>query len=127
MTTIVRPASTSPTARIRAADLREATRKAAQVRAACDDADAKVYLDIEVLIACDATSAFDALSRLPEPAPGSPNPLRYVGTARGLAGLISDVQRLGIADAVVLLPLAGSPVAALMLDELSPGLGGAGD
>jgi hypothetical protein len=37
--------------------------------------------------------------------------------------LIADVQRLGIADAVVLLPLGSSRVVELMLDELAPGLG----
>lgn len=51
-------------------------------------------------------------------------PLRYIGTARGLAGLIADVQRLGIADAVVLLPLTDCPVESLVLEELAPGLGG---
>jgi predicted signal transduction protein with EAL and GGDEF domain len=123
MAHIDRPPVTADGIRVRAADLRDATRKAAAIRAAAHDDNAPVYLDIEVLIQRDTASAFTALAELPEPEVGSPNPLRYIGTPRGLAGLIADVQRLGIADAVVLMPLAGSRVADLMLDELSPGLG----
>jgi hypothetical protein len=77
-----------------------------------------VLLDIEVLIAPDSGAAFAALDRVPE-ASGC---VRYVGTARGLAGLIDDVQRLGIADAVILLPLDDTDVTHLMLEEMAPGL-----
>jgi hypothetical protein len=48
--------------------------------------------------------------------------VRYIGTPRGLAGLIADVRRLGIADGVVLITAAGNHVVDLMLEELSPGL-----
>ena len=111
--------------RVHAFDLQDATRQADKIRAASagQDNPPPILLDIEVLIDRNVGSAFAALDRLPEPAPGAPKPLRYIGTPRGLAGLISDVQRLGIADGVVLKPLDGSPVVDLMLDELAPGLG----
>jgi hypothetical protein len=116
-------APTAEGVRLRACDLRDATRKAAAIRAAAGDRDAPVYLDIEVLIERDTAEAFSALAALPKQQSRSPRPLRYIGTPRGLAGLIADVQRLGIADAVVLLPLGSSRVVELMLDELAPGLG----
>ncbi|WP_157890405.1 hypothetical protein [Mycolicibacterium goodii] len=101
--------------RITAADLADAQRRSARQRAASPTT--PVLLDIEVLIDRDTRSAFDALAEVP-----SGSGLRYVGTPRGLAGLIADVQRLGIADGVVLKPLTESPVADLMLEELVPGL-----
>lgn len=108
--------------RLCATDLRSAARKAAAIRA--DDENVPVYLDIEVLVERDTASAFRALAELAEPAsePKTPKPLRYVGTPRGLAGLIADVQRMGIADAVVVVPLGSCRVADLMLEELAPGL-----
>ena len=101
--------------RITAADLQDAQRRSARQRA--ENPATPVLLDIEVLIDRDARSAFDALADVP-----SGGGLRYVGTPRGLAGLIADVQRLGIADGVVLKPLTDSPVADLILEELAPGL-----
>jgi hypothetical protein len=101
--------------RIHAVDLQDAQRRAASQRAAAPEQ--LVLLDIEVLIDRDTRAAFDALDDVP--AGGA---LRYVGTPRGLAGLIADVQRLGIADGVVLKPLGDSPVTDLMLEELAPGL-----
>ena len=101
--------------RISAVDLQDAQRRAAAQRAAAPED--PVLLDIEVLIDRDIHVAFTALDGMP-----AGHALRYVGTPRGLAGLIADVQRLGIADGVVLMPLAGSPVTDLMLEELAPGL-----
>ncbi|MHC9295142.1 hypothetical protein ACRCUN_21985 [Mycobacterium sp. LTG2003] len=101
--------------RIHAVDLQDAQRRADKLRA--DAPDVPVLLDIEVLIDRDIHAAFAALDGAP-----SGHALRYIGTPRGLAGLIADVQRLGIADGVVLKPLAGSPVTDLMLEELAPGL-----
>ncbi|MBN3456177.1 hypothetical protein [Mycolicibacterium sp.] len=101
--------------RIHAVDLQDAQRRAAAQRAAAPER--PVLLDIEVLIDRDTRAALTALSTVP-----AGNTLRYVGTPRGLAGLIADVQRLGIADGVVLKPLGDSPVADLMLEELAPGL-----
>ncbi|WKG03172.1 hypothetical protein [Mycolicibacterium sp. HK-90] len=101
--------------RISAVDLQDAQRRAAIQRVAAPEQ--PVLLDIEVLIDRDTRAAFDALSAAP-----ASSALRYVGTPRGLAGLIADVQRLGIADGVVLKPLNDSPVTDLMLEELAPGL-----
>lgn len=101
--------------RVHAVDLQDAQRRAEKLRAAAPER--AVLLDIEVLIDRDTRSAFSALDSVP-----SGSALRYIGTPRGLAGLIADVQRLGIADAVVLLPLGDNPVADLMLEELAPGL-----
>ncbi|CKG96512.1 hypothetical protein LTT02_16555 [Mycolicibacterium smegmatis] len=101
--------------RITATDLMDAQRRSARHRAASPTI--PILLDIEVLIDRDTRSAFDALENAPKR-----GGLRYVGTPRGLAGLIADVQRLGIADGVVLKPLTDSPVADLMLEELVPGL-----
>jgi hypothetical protein len=96
--------------RIQAVDLRDAARKADAVRA---DGAAEVYLDVEVLIDTDAAAAFRALGSQPES-----GWLRYVGTPRGLAGLIADVQRLGIADGVVLVTPDQERVVDLMMAEL---------
>lgn len=104
--------------RIQAADLREAARKSAAVRAeaaARGDATPLVYLDVETVIDRNVATAF---AHVAESTSAS---VRYVGTPRGLAGLISDVQRLGIADGVVLVTPSGSHVMDLMLDELAPG------
>ena len=107
--------------RIQAADLREAARKAEAARAdlVSRGADSTVYLDIEVVIDPSAAAAFrvDDARR-----PTSPS-VRYVGTPRGLAGLISDVQRLGIADGVCLVTPDEHDVVGMMLDELAPGIG----
>jgi hypothetical protein len=103
--------------RLQARDLQDAQRRAAAIRANATD-DTPVLLDIEVLIDRDIRSAFAAL----EDVPANAGALRYIGTPRGLAGLIADVQRLGIADGVVLKPLGNSSVTDLMLEELAPGL-----
>lgn len=96
--------------RIKAVDLRDAARRAQAVRA---DGAGEVYLDIEVLIDTDAAAAFRALDGTP-----ASEALRYVGTPRGLAGLIADVQRLGIADGVVLVTPDQDRVVDLMMGEL---------
>jgi alkanesulfonate monooxygenase SsuD/methylene tetrahydromethanopterin reductase-like flavin-dependent oxidoreductase (luciferase family) len=105
--------------RIQAADLREAARKAEAVRRelVARDEDPTVYLDVEVVIDRDAAAAFRVDSRR---APSGS--VRYVGTPRGLAGLIADVQKLGIADGVCLVTADEDRVVGLMLDELAPGL-----
>lgn len=101
--------------RVKAADLRDATRRSEAIRAESTE---PVLLDIEVLIDRDARVALAAFDALPP----SSDRVRYIGTPRGLAGMIADVRALGIADAVVLVPLADCPVGELMLDELVPGL-----
>lgn len=105
--------------RISAVDLRDAARKSAAIRSEAQqrgEAAPEVFLDVEVVIDRSASAAFRALEDQQREA------LRYVGTPRGLAGLISDVQRLGIADGVVLVTSSERHVADLMLDELAPGL-----
>jgi len=108
--------------RIQAADLREASRRAQAARSEllARGEDPTVYLDVEVVI--DRTAA--AAHRLDESRTGAAMSVRYVGTPRGLAGLISDVQTLGIADGVCLVTADESRVVAMMLDELAPGVGG---
>jgi hypothetical protein len=106
--------------RISATDLRDATRKSAAIRT---DAQARgavapeILLDVKVVIEHDAATAFAALDSI------ETAHVRYVGTARGLAGFIADVQRLGIADGVVLLTARRDHVIGLVLDEMAPGLG----
>jgi hypothetical protein len=108
--------------RIHATDLREAAKRAAAIRA---DALAgggpvpEVLLDVAVVIERTASAAFETLGSQP----AQPECVRYVGTPRGLSGFISDVQRLGIADGVVLLTRDESRVVDLMLDEMATGLG----
>lgn len=111
--------------RISATDLRDATRKTAAIKAealACGVPTPEVLLDVRVLIEHSAAAAFAALDS--EPAQDTSR-VRYVGTARGLSEYISDVQRLGIADGVVLLTSDRDHVTSLMLDELAPGLASA--
>ena len=108
--------------RIHAADLRDAARQSVAIRADAEgrgEQAPEVLLDIEVVIAPRVSAAFHALSSLPAPPMG----VHYVGTARGLAGLIADVQRLGIADGVVILTAAADSVVGLLLDEMAVGLG----
>jgi hypothetical protein len=110
--------------RIKAADLRDAARQAAAVRAnaaARGEEAPEILLDVEVTIDISAATAFSSVEDIGKQ-PGSPI-MRYIGTPRGLAGLISDVRRLDIADGVVLLTPAKDNVVQLMLDELAPGLG----
>jgi hypothetical protein len=71
-----------------------------------------------VIIEHDVATAFDTFDSLPTVA-DSPGRLRYLGTAR----YISDVQRLGIADGVVVLTRNPDHVVRLMLDQMAPGLG----
>ena len=110
--------------RIQATDLREATRRATAARAelTARGEDPTVYLDIEVVIDPSAATAFRTDGGQRE----VPSSVRYVGTPRGLAGLISDVQRLGIADGVCLVTPDEQDVVAMMLDELAPGIGSRG-
>ncbi|MGV0851263.1 hypothetical protein [Mycolicibacterium phlei] len=82
--------------RVSAADLQEARRVRARIRARADVA---VILDVTVATAATAAefrSATDAL----DPVDG----VRYAGTVDGLAGLISDLKLAGVADGVTLVP-----------------------
>lgn len=108
--------------RIHATDLRDAVKKSTAIRAealAHGEQSPEVVLDVHVVIDRTSAAAFEALDSLPV----QPDCVRYVGTPRGLVGFIADVQRLGIADGVVLLTRTGDHVVGLMLDEMAVGLG----
>jgi alkanesulfonate monooxygenase SsuD/methylene tetrahydromethanopterin reductase-like flavin-dependent oxidoreductase (luciferase family) len=109
--------------RIQATDLRDAARKSAMVRAEARAQSCRtppVLIDVEVLIDRDAASARNTLAALESTRSEPPRSLRYVGTPRGLAGLIADIHVLDIADGVVLLPLTEAGVVDLIIDEVFP-------
>jgi len=96
--------------RITAADLRAAQRTTASIHtdAQRDCTDVAVVVDLEVMIADDARTAVDQMNRHDAltGGPASPDTLRYIGTPRGLAGLIGDVFTTGVADGVTVRPLS---------------------
>jgi hypothetical protein len=95
--------------RIRAADLRDAMKKTARTRADLAGQRA-VLIDIDVLVDDDASEAFRQYAEINARAPGIlATTLHYVGTPAGLAGLISDIRSLNIADGVVLVPVQLRP------------------
>ena len=87
--------------RVRAADLRSLSHAASVARQ--QDPERSVLADVEVVVADDARTAREVLTAAGGPA--ERGVLRYVGTLAGLAGLISDMYVLGLADGVVLIPL----------------------
>jgi hypothetical protein len=100
-----RPPDEESCTRIRASDLRDATRKAARSRGT-ESAPHAVLVDIDVILDHDASEALrrydeiDARSR-----EKLATTLHYVGTPAGFAGLLSDIRSLGIADGVVVIPV----------------------
>lgn len=89
--------------RIRAADLRDAMKKTARSRA---DGQRAVLIDIDVLVDDDASEALRQYAEIDAQAREIlATTLHYVGTPAGLAGLISDIRSLNIADGVVLVPV----------------------
>ncbi|MFG1931734.1 hypothetical protein ACGFK1_13915 [Mycobacterium sp. NPDC048908] len=86
-----------PTVRVAAADLQQARRARARIKA--DGDDLAVILDVTVAVAGDFRSARSVL----EPARQT---VQYAGTVDGLAGLISDISRADVADGVTLIPAA---------------------
>jgi hypothetical protein len=95
--------------RIRAADLRDAMKKTARSRADLAGQRA-VLIDIDVLVDDDASEAFRQYAEIDARTPGIlATTLHYVGTPAGLAGLISDIRSLNIADGVVLVPVQLRP------------------
>lgn len=103
--------------RIRGVDLRDVARQSAHVRH--DHPDVDVVADIEVIIADEARTALAMLNFYAGETGGST--LRYVGTPSGLAGLVSDIHALGIADGAVLIPRTVG-VADLIRDAVLPAL-----
>jgi alkanesulfonate monooxygenase SsuD/methylene tetrahydromethanopterin reductase-like flavin-dependent oxidoreductase (luciferase family) len=106
-------------ARIRSADLRDAQRQSARVRADAGGDGCTVFMDIEVLIDSDVRAALRAAEQL---GPSSAA-LRYIGTPSGLAGFIADLHTLGIADGVSLIPLRAADSAQRMITDVLPMLG----
>ena len=82
------------TVRVAAADLQQARRACARIRARSDDV--AVILDVAVAVAGDFRSARSVLRP-------TDDTVHYAGTVDGLAGLISDIVRADVADGVTLL------------------------
>jgi urease gamma subunit len=82
------------TVRVAAADLQQARRARARIRAGGDDA--AVILDVTVAVAGDFRSARSVLGP-------AKHTVHYAGTVEGLAGLISDIVRADVADGVTLI------------------------
>jgi urease gamma subunit len=81
------------TVRIAASDLQQARRARARILARGEDA--AVILDITVAVAGDFRSARSVLDHSES--------VHYAGTVDGLAGLVSDIGRAGVADGVTLI------------------------
>jgi len=113
--------------RVQAADLRDAYLKVAAIRDEVGH-DVPTLLDVEVMIAQDSRSARTSLAILDSAlrTVRRPASLLYIGTPRGLAGLIADIHTLGIADGVMLRPLVVPGVLSRILDDVLPALYPAG-
>jgi hypothetical protein len=84
-----------PTLRVAATDLQQARRARSRIRTRGQDV--AVILDITVAVAGDFRSARSVLGP-------ADHTVHYAGTVDGLAGLISDIDRAGVADGVTLIP-----------------------
>jgi urease gamma subunit len=84
-----------PTLRVAATDLQQARRARSRIRARGQDV--AVILDITLAVAGDFRSARSVLGP-------ADHTVHYAGTVDGLAGLISDIDRAGVADGVTLIP-----------------------
>jgi hypothetical protein len=105
--------------RVRAGDLRGVAHRAAAARREHPGRD--VVIDIDVVIAREAHSARTALTD----AGGhtDSDSLLYVGTAAGLAGLITDLYVLGITDGAILIPaISDDTTLGLIRDDVLPEL-----
>ncbi|MCW2629666.1 hypothetical protein [Mycobacterium sp.] len=81
------------TVRVTASDLQQARRARARILARGEDV--AVILDITVAVAGDFRSARSVLDHSES--------VHYAGTIGGLAGLVSDIGRAGVADGVTLI------------------------
>jgi hypothetical protein len=88
-----------PTVRVSAADLQQARRARARIRAGGDEV--AVILDVTVSVAADFRSARTSFGRAADPAT-----VEYAGTVAGLAGLIADIHAAEVADGVTLIPVS---------------------
>jgi hypothetical protein len=82
------------TVRVSAPDLQQARRARARILARGQDV--AVILDVTVAVAADFRSARSVLAHSES--------VHYAGTVDGLAGLVSDIGRAGVADGVTLIP-----------------------
>ena len=87
--------------RVSGCDLRVLAHRAAAARE--DHPGVDVLADIEVVIAENPSSARRLVAEADLDPPA--DTVRYVGTPVGLAGLLSDIHALGIADGALLWPL----------------------
>ncbi len=85
--------------RVAAADLQQARRVRARIRAGADDV--AVILDVTVAVAGDFRAAHQALDALDDTGAVT---VHYAGTVEGLAGLIADIASAEVADGVTLIP-----------------------
>jgi hypothetical protein len=104
--------------RVRAEDLRALADRVGAVRHEHPGRD--VVVDIDVVIAGEAREARAALAKAG--IPPDHDTLRYVGTATGLAGLVTDLYALGITDGAMLILLLGEETLALIRDVVVPEL-----
>jgi alkanesulfonate monooxygenase SsuD/methylene tetrahydromethanopterin reductase-like flavin-dependent oxidoreductase (luciferase family) len=110
-------------ARIRAADLRDAQRQSACVRAGAGGDGCTVFVDIEVLVESDVRAALHAAEQLGQTSASTGATLCYIGTPHGLAGFIADLHTLGIADGVTLIPLRAADNPQRIINDVLPILG----
>lgn len=103
--------------RVRAVDLRALGQQTAVARA--EHPGAAVVVDIDIVISDQAQSARAMHARL---GCQRGDTLLYVGTPAGLAGLITDIHSLGIADGAVLFPMTGAGMLDLIYDDVLPRL-----
>jgi hypothetical protein len=99
------PPESSNCRRIRAADLRDAVRKTSRSRSGTAREHA-VLIDIAVIlndVASEALRTYDEID--PRVREQLSTTLHYVGTPTGLAGLLSDIRALDIADGAVVIPI----------------------
>jgi alkanesulfonate monooxygenase SsuD/methylene tetrahydromethanopterin reductase-like flavin-dependent oxidoreductase (luciferase family) len=105
--------------RVQATDLRDAGHRTAAIWEA-SQTHVDVLVDIDVVIAHDAHTACELaeINGINQ----SRGSLLYIGTPRGLAGLLADIHAVGISDGAVLLPLQIPGVLDLVLNEVLPQL-----
>lgn len=119
--------------RVRAADLRAAQKIRANIRAEAERAgrnpdSVSVVLDIDTLLAADASTALRRLGELDNllPEPRVAESVPYIGTAEGLVGLIADLRLAEVADGVTLRPLELDNTLARILGEVMSALSARG-
>lgn len=103
--------------RVRAVDLRALANRVRWARQ--ERPRVPVLVDIYVMIATDSSLARAAMAETAAPIGDT---LLYVGTPTGLAGLVTDIHALGLADGAVFLPLNGAAGVAQIREQVLPSL-----